>query len=116
MPIYQFAHPEHPLIIDVVQSMKEPHIYIDEEGVEWRRVWSTPQTSFNTRTDPFSTKGFINKDHDGRTMGDLWDESNELSQKRADKNGGLDPVKEKYEQQYANKRGNKRHRDSGSQS
>ena len=112
MPVYQFSHPEHPVIIDVVQSMKEPHVYIDDEGLEWRRVWSAPQASFDTRIDPHNKKKYMNKDHGKRTLGEMWDESTELSQKRADKNGGVDPVKEKYEAEYTDKRQGKKHRDN----
>jgi hypothetical protein len=112
MPIYQFAHPEHPIVIDVVQSMKEPHVYVDSKGVEWVRIWSVPQASFDTKIDPYNKKSYMNKDHGKRTLGELWDESNDFSRKRAEKNGGLDPVKEKYEQEYSKKRRGKRHKEA----
>jgi len=112
MPIYQFQHPELPIVIEVVQSMKESHVYIDDEGTEWRRVWSAPNTSFDSRIDPFNKKQFHNKDHGKRTIGEMWDESAELSSKRSEKNGGFDPVKEKYEAKYSEKRKGKKHRDS----
>ena len=40
MPIYQFIHPETEEVIEVLQSMKQDHVYIDEHGVEWNRVWN----------------------------------------------------------------------------
>jgi len=60
MPVYQFTHPEYPSLIELVQSMTEPHTYIDDEGVEWRRVWNAPNTAIDTQVDPFDSKAFIN--------------------------------------------------------
>ena len=105
MPIYQFSHPEHPIIIEVVQSMKEPHIYIDEEGVEWTRVWDLPNASIDTKIDPWSASDFSRKTGEKKgTMGDLWDQSKEMSQERAKQCGGTDPVKKKYEKDWSAKR------------
>ena len=42
MPLYTFQHPDTEEVLDVVQSMTEKHFYIDENGVEWRRVWHNP--------------------------------------------------------------------------
>jgi len=79
MPIYQFSHPAHPKIIEVVQSMKEPHVYVDEEGVEWKRVWGLPNTSIDTNIDPWSASDFTRKTGEKKgTIGDLWDQSKEL--------------------------------------
>ena len=109
MPIYQFAHPEHPVVIEVVQSMKEPHIYIDEEGVEWKRVWSAPNASIDTHIDDFSSKEFVDKTREkGMTMGQLWDESNAASERRA-KIGGKDPVREKHFKKYSAERQGLKH-------
>ena len=38
------------------------------------------------------------------TLGDMMDRSAEMSQKRADECGGVDPVKESYYKDYAKKR------------
>jgi hypothetical protein len=45
------------------------------------------------------------------TIGDLWDRSAELSAKRADKNGGIDPVKEQYFKDYSEKRNGQKHQE-----
>lgn len=104
MPVYQYQHPEHPIVIEVVQSMKERHVYIDDEGVEWRRVFTVPQASQNTKIDAFSSDEFVLKTKEkGMTIGQLWDESKVLSEKRA-KVGGKDPVKEKYFKNYKKRR------------
>ena len=96
MPIYQFAHPEHPIVIDVVQSMKEPHVYIDEDGIEWNRVWSCPNTSIDTQIDPFSKEEFVNKTaKEGMTAGEMMDLSKELSNKRK-RIAGQDLQEKKY--------------------
>ena len=41
------------------------------------------------------------------SVGDMLDYSKELSEKRAEKNGGVDPVKQKYFRNYEKKTGKK---------
>ena len=83
MPIYQFRHPDHPIVIEVVQSMKEDHVYIDSEGTKWERVWSVPNASIDSQPDPFDSKGFVESTKNNKgTMGDLWDQAKEASEKR----------------------------------
>ena len=41
-------------------------------------------------------------------MGDLWDRSKELSDKRAHENGGVDPIRANYEKDYSSKRKGKK--------
>ena len=43
MPLYSYEHPNTGEITEVFQGMKEPHQYIDEDGVEWKRVFTSPQ-------------------------------------------------------------------------
>lgn len=109
MPIYQFRHPEHPIVIDVFQSMKDPHVFVDDEGVEWVRVWSVPNAAVDSRPDPFDSKSFVEstKNNNG-TLGDLWDQSREASEKRKEKLG-YDPVKKKYLEQYSKNRKGMKH-------
>ena len=45
------------------------------------------------------------------TVGDLLDASKEMSQKRAESNGGVDPVKEKYFKKYSESRRGAKHPD-----
>lgn len=117
MPIYQYSHPEKPLVIEVVQSMSESHVYIDEDGVEWNRVWNSPNASIDTKNDG-SKEGFMKYTENKRgTMGDLWEASREASEKRKKERGGVDKVQESYEKGYSKKRkGMKRKGSTGSDS
>ena len=103
MPIYQFAHPQHPIVIEVFQSMKEPHVYIDSEGVEWNRVWNVPNAAVDSQPDPFDQKAFVDATRDTKgTYGDLLDMSKEASEKRIQKLG-YDPVKKEHFKDYSKK-------------
>ena len=86
MPIYVFQHPEHPIVIEVSQSMNEPHVYVDDEGTEWNRVWTVPETAMGLDVDADSSKQFARKT-EGWSTGDMWDYSKELSEKRKSKRG-----------------------------
>ena len=35
MPCYVFEHPKTGQTIEVIQSVKEEHVYVDEDGTEW---------------------------------------------------------------------------------
>ena len=59
MPLYTYEHPVTSETIDVVQSMKEEHVYVDEKGVQWKRVFYSPQASIDSQTDPFDIKAFL---------------------------------------------------------
>ena len=39
MPTYAFQHPDTQVVIEVTQSMTEKHIYVDKNGLEWKRIW-----------------------------------------------------------------------------
>jgi predicted nucleic acid-binding Zn ribbon protein len=48
MPLYTYQHPETKEYIDIIQGMNDTHVYVDQEGVSWRRIfYSPPSTSFN---------------------------------------------------------------------
>jgi hypothetical protein len=66
--------------------MKEPHVYIDADGVEWRRVWATPNASMGMNSDPDSASQFKDKTKN-YSLGDMWDYSAELKEKRVSKRG-----------------------------
>lgn len=110
MPIYIFENPETKEQIEVVQSMNEEHVYVDKNGLEWKRVFIGSQLKTNSTIDPWNSRQFVEKTGNQKgTYGDLLDQSAELSQKRADQNGGVDPVKQKAFDDYAKKRGGARH-------
>jgi len=106
MPTYEYIHPDTGETIEVVQKMKEDHIYIDEEGVEWERLFSAPNTAIDSAgMDPFSKDDFMRATaKTGMTAGDMMDLSKELSNKR-EKSAGLDPVKQKTVTNYEKKTG-----------
>ena len=100
MPLYVFRHPEYPVTIEVLQSMKEPHVYFDDEGVEWVRVWEAPNTIIDSDINPDSAQEWEKKTQNKKmTLGDAWDKSKELSEKRV-KKYGYDPMKQKRFDEY----------------
>tara|TARA_R100001015_G_C4540353_1_gene104528 strand:+ start:222 stop:587 length:366 start_codon:yes stop_codon:yes gene_type:complete len=110
MPIYQFIHPETKEVIDVVQRMKQDHVFIDEHGVEWQRVWSVPQASIDTQVDHNDKNAWMRKMENKRlTVGDMEAQGEQLSQKRAKENGGVDPLRRKYFDDWSKKRKGKKH-------
>jgi len=109
MPIYEYQHPETEELIQVSQRMEDDHMYSDEKGTEWIRIFYAPNAAQNTRIDDFSSTDFVNKTRDkGMTMGQLWYESSEASKKR-EKKLGKDPVKEKHFKNYSKKRSGMKH-------
>ena len=109
MPQYSYEHPSTRETIDIIQTMSEDHKYIDSDGIEWNRVFSVPQMQFDIKVDPNSIKDFAKVTDKPGTLGDLMDRSAELSAKRADKNGGIDPVKQTYFDEYSKKRSGAKH-------
>lgn len=109
MPTYVYQHPDTKKLIEINQLINEEHIYVDENGVKWDRVFTAPELNTNgsLRADT-SSKEFseFTKKTKG-TMGDLWDRSRELSEKR-EKIYGKDPVKEKYKKDWSKKRKNRK--------
>lgn len=108
MPIYQYQNPKTGEIKEVIQTMKEKHEY-HENGVQWNRIFTVPTTSIDTKVDPYSAKDFLKKTENKKgTLGDMMDYSKELSEKRASQEG-VDSVKQKYFDRYAESRKGKRH-------
>ena len=98
MPTYLFMHPETEETIELVQGMKDKHFYVDENGVEWDRVWVNPNTANSTtEMDPYSEKDFVAKTRGKNyTVGEMWNLSKELHEKRKIKEG-RDTIKAKHE-------------------
>ncbi len=110
MPLYCFRHPTEDAYIEINQRMVDVHEYFDEEGIKWLRVFTVPQASFVTKIDPFSKSQFVRSMQDKTdTVGETWEKSAEMSEKRAALNGGVDPVKEKYFKDYKKARKGARH-------
>jgi hypothetical protein len=110
MPIYLYQHPIEEDMIEVVQGMDDEHVYVDEYGVKWNRVFTSPNASIDNKIDPFNKNKFVEKTGNMKgSVGDIWDKSAELSAQRAKVYGGEDPVQKKHFDDYAKKRGGKRH-------
>jgi len=112
VPIYIYKHPEQEEYKEVLQGMNDKHVYFGSEGLEWKRVFTIPNTSIDSQIDPHNQKEFVEKTGGKKgTFGDMMDYSQEMSERRAEKNGGVDPVKEKYYKDYAAERGGAKHFD-----
>ena len=86
MPVYIFKNPNREEYVEVVQKMTDDHVFIDDSGVEWERVWTAPTTSIGLEADADSAGAFVRKTA-GWNTGDMWDYSKELSEKRRSKRG-----------------------------
>lgn len=107
MPLYLFQNPKTLEVKEIIQRMSEPHVY-RENGVEWSRVFIAPGTAKDTRINPFCAKQFSRKTQRGKfSIGDMWDYSKEMSDKRENKEG-IDVLKQKYYDRYSKVRGGKR--------
>jgi len=104
MPEYLFENPDTGEIISITQGINEEHAY-SKEGKIFNRVFTVPNASVDSDPDPFSARRFTEKTKDMKgTMGDMWDYSAELSQKRKQARGGEDPIRKKAEKNYSKKR------------
>lgn len=109
MPNYEFSNPETGEIgLFFFPATQAPKVgaLVEIEGKQWRREFSLPLTGVDTKIDPFSQKQFREKTYGkkGETVGSMWDRSKELSEMRAAKSGGTDPVRAKYLADYKKSR------------
>ena len=112
MAIYIYKHPDEEKYIEEVQGMNDKHVYFDSEGLQWKRMFTIPNASIDSKIDPHSQKEFVQKTENKKgSYGDMMDFSKELSHMRAEKNGGIDPVKEKHFKDYSAKRKGAKHLD-----
>ena len=83
MPIYLFQNPKTEEIIEIIQNMNEAHVFIDSNGLEYKRIYTVPSSSIDSKIDAFSSKDFAEKTRNKKgTIGDLLNASKELSEKR----------------------------------
>lgn len=100
--VMQGANDTYEITLDNGSKM-QVHKYFDETGKEWRRVFTVPNIANGcSRIDPFSKKSFTEKTKGVKTYGEMWDISKEMSDKRAEKIGNADPVKEKAKKEFYN--------------
>jgi len=105
VPIYSFQNPKTKEVKDIWLSMKSERKYIDEDGLEWTRVYSVPYLGMDTRIDPYSKNAFIEKTKRKGTFGDLFDLSKEMSEKRGGSKN--DPIKRDFSKKWHEQRGKK---------
>lgn len=115
MPIYEYRNSKTGETRDVILSVGKRDSFKGDDGEDenWERQVSKANFTIDSSSsvDPFSKKDFqkVTSNKNG-TVGDLMELSEELSQKRADSNGGIDPVQEKHYKDYEKKTG-KKHQD-----
>lgn len=106
MPIYTYEHPKTKKLIDIQQSMSEEHVFIDENGLKWNRVFYPTHFAFDTKLDPHDPRAFVKKTEKGGTLGDIMDLSKEMSERRGgDKS---DEIKMNYSKEKQRKLNQKR--------
>jgi hypothetical protein len=107
MPLYIYQNPKTKEFIEVLQSMNEEHIHIDEHGLKWERIFTKPQASMDTQLNLHNSKEFVRKTKNKNySLGQLWDKSAELSEKRGG-NSGQDEVRRNAELKYEKRTGKK---------
>jgi hypothetical protein len=112
MPMYIFQHPKTEEYTEVFFGMNDEKKYTDDDGTEWKRVYTTSQLSVDAKVDPWDNADFVNKTGNKKgTVGDMLNLSSELSEKRAKESGGVDPLKKKYYDNYSKQRGGAKHMD-----
>ncbi len=112
MPQYAFIRVDDPSISDLkwyhMNDAPSVGAVITEGKVQWRRVFTQPRMSVDTRVDPYSSRDFIKATNKPGVVADLWDRSKELSLKRADKEG-TDPIRQTFFDRYSKRRSGKKH-------
>ncbi len=115
MPLYTFCLKSNKKIEkDFFFSMKDAPKFgeiIEIEGKKWKRIIKRAPAGFvHSGNDLFSSKDFVENTKNRKgTVGDVLDEAKELSEKRAAKSGGKDPIQQKWFKDYAKKRQGKKH-------
>jgi hypothetical protein len=105
MPIYLFEHPKTGHVKEIFLPINGAIQYIDDENIKWQRLYTVPTIGIDTKIDPYSKKAFLNKTQKAGTVGDLFDLSKELSEKRGGSKN--DPVKKDYTKEWKKKRNKK---------
>ena len=107
MPYYLYQNPETKEVKEIWQGMNETHTYM-EDGKPWQRIFTSPNTCIDGVLSNVSQQKFVEKTANMKgTVGDILDYSAELSERRAERNGGTDPVKKKHFEEYKQKVGKK---------
>lgn len=90
MPLYTYRNEQTGEEIELLQSVHDKHEY-NVAGEQWNRVFHAPQIAIDVKA-PTSASKYLEKTSKGGTVGDMWEIATESAHKRADKNGGVDPL------------------------
>ncbi len=102
MAIYVFENPNTGETIELSFGMNDKKSYIDQNGVEWERVYFPTLFAFDTKIDPHDSKAFVKKTDKAGTIGDIMDLSKEMSERRGGKKN--DPVKKEFSKDWKKRR------------
>jgi phage terminase small subunit len=104
MPAYDFQCEETGEIISVYVPLKAPNRQRQiqkRKGKVYKRIYSAPTAAVDSRVKDASKEDFRRMTTGKKlSVGDMWDISKDMHQHRADKNGGVDEVKEQYYRDY----------------
>lgn len=104
MPFYLFTNGVE--VKEIFFHMTDEKKY-SENNIVWVRLFTSPNTSIDSRINPLSPKEFVDKTRKKGSIGDLWDISKELSIKREEL-CGKDHIKENYERNWSKHRKGKK--------
>ena len=112
MPTYSYTNDKTGETLEMHQGMNDEHRFFGENGEEWRRVFYPPNAAIDSLSNcnPFDTRSHVDKT--GRmkgNLGDLFNVSKEMSERRQDKIGGEDPVKRQFFKDYQKKNNGAKH-------
>lgn len=108
MPVYLYENPETKEVVEVLQKVSDKHEYIDEKGISYTRVWTPPQVTASLGIDAFSSKAFVEKTRGKNlSVGDLWDMSAEMGDRRENKDG-VDFIRKNHDDKQIKKRKGKK--------
>ena len=102
MPLYVFENSETGEVKEFLVPVNEIKAFSPGEG--WGRVYTAPNVSVDSKIDPYSSRDFVEKTKNKKgTVGDLFDKSKELSEKRG--GDSSDPILKKYFKSYEQDKG-----------
>lgn len=112
MPKYSFQK-ENGEVIELLFSMKEApkigEIVELDNGECVKRLASISFIKEAVPRDIYNIDKLSNFSTPHETVGDTMKRSEELSHVRAERNGGIDPIKKEFFNKYSEERGGKRH-------
>lgn len=108
MPIHQFIHEESGETIDEyvpASAPAEQHSRQIRDGKVFKRVYAAPMSAIDSRIEEGSKEEFARiTNKKGIKTKDMWELSEEMSKRRAEKNG-VDPVKQKFYREFEKEHG-----------